>query len=226
MTRPDLEMQLVIERDTLPVDPWQAVQATLALLRFAFGSHATALFTCDPSTTTAPRLVTSQGLTQIGLDAVCGAWRRSRKTLGEGEPAGNNDPPFLVMPCTDTTGLAGLVYLEGPTGFSPARLSSLVPLALFLARILRRLTNPDEPDELFEPEPPHPPRVDFAQLQVLLERNEWNVSRVARIVGVTRMTVYNRLRRAGVPRQRILKATPRPRSRPAPKAITTGAKGT
>jgi transcriptional regulator of acetoin/glycerol metabolism len=47
--------------------------------------------------------------------------------------------------------------------------------------------------------------VDVAQLQVLLERNEWNVSRVARVVGVTRMTIYNRMRRAGIPRQRIPK---------------------
>jgi transposase-like protein len=47
----------------------------------------------------------------------------------------------------------------------------------------------------------------------LLERNEWNVARVARMIGVTRATVYNRLRRAGAVRKR-LRVSPRRRSRP------------
>ena len=40
------------------------------------------------------------------------------------------------------------------------------------------------------------------QLLVLLERNEWNISRVARSLGITRATVYHRLGRFGIPRQR------------------------
>ena len=192
-----------------PVDPWQAAQAALALLRFAFGCDVTALFACDAGSVAAPRLLTSHALTQTALDAVRVAWRQSRQALLEGEPAGNDDPPFLVLPCADKTGLAGLAYLEGAIAFSPARLSSLVPLATFLARILRRLANPDQPAETLEPAPPHHPRLDAAQLQVLLERNEWNVSRVARVVGVTRMTIYNRMRRAGIPRQRVFKTPPR-----------------
>jgi transcriptional regulator with GAF, ATPase, and Fis domain len=40
------------------------------------------------------------------------------------------------------------------------------------------------------------------QLLVLLERNDWNVARVARALGVTRATVYQRLARFEIPRQR------------------------
>jgi DNA-binding NtrC family response regulator len=40
---------------------------------------------------------------------------------------------------------------------------------------------------------------------LLLDHNEWNVSRVARVLGVTRMTIYNRLRRFAIQRQRVPK---------------------
>ena len=201
---------------------WQAAQAMLDLLRFAFGSDAAALFACDAGGAAGPHLVTSEGLSQVGLDAVRAAWRSSRKALGEGEPAGTNDPPCLVLPCADRDGLVGLAYVEGPAVFSPSRLSSLVPLGPFLARLLRRLAEAGEPAEVVVVEPARPPRVDVAQLQVLLERNEWNVSRVARMLGVTRMTVYNRMRRAGMPRQRVFK-TPR-RRRAAASSKTTDTK--
>jgi Bacterial regulatory protein, Fis family len=44
-----------------------------------------------------------------------------------------------------------------------------------------------------------------ATLRALLEDHEWNVSRVARVLGVTRMTIYNRLRRLGMERVRVFK---------------------
>jgi len=40
------------------------------------------------------------------------------------------------------------------------------------------------------------------QLVVLLKRNEWNIARVARLLGLTRATIYNRLARFGIARQR------------------------
>jgi transcriptional regulator with GAF, ATPase, and Fis domain len=40
------------------------------------------------------------------------------------------------------------------------------------------------------------------QLVVLLERNEWNIARVARLLGLTRATIYHRLARFGISRQR------------------------
>jgi transcriptional regulator of acetoin/glycerol metabolism len=47
--------------------------------------------------------------------------------------------------------------------------------------------------------------------KILLElhANEWNISRVARRLGVTRRTVYLRLDRLGIERVRIPKAEPR-----------------
>ncbi len=50
----------------------------------------------------------------------------------------------------------------------------------------------------------------------LLDRHEWNIAHVARLLNVTRMTLYNRLRRAGIDRKRVWK-TPRRRGRDAAK---------
>ena len=43
------------------------------------------------------------------------------------------------------------------------------------------------------------------QLLALLQRNEWNLAKVARLMGVTRRTVYMRLRSFGIERQRVPK---------------------
>lgn len=43
-------------------------------------------------------------------------------------------------------------------------------------------------------------------LCMLMEAHGWNLSRVARELGVTRMTIYNRLRRWGLTRKRVSKA--------------------
>jgi transcriptional regulator of acetoin/glycerol metabolism len=43
------------------------------------------------------------------------------------------------------------------------------------------------------------------KLLLLLNRNEWNIARVARLMGVTRRTVYLRLQRYGIPRERVPK---------------------
>jgi len=39
----------------------------------------------------------------------------------------------------------------------------------------------------------------------LLKRNEWNLARVARVLGVTRRTVYMRLKRYDIARQKVPK---------------------
>jgi DNA-binding NtrC family response regulator len=43
------------------------------------------------------------------------------------------------------------------------------------------------------------------KLLLLLNRNEWNIARVSRLMGVTRRTVYLRLQRYNIPRERVPK---------------------
>ncbi len=44
------------------------------------------------------------------------------------------------------------------------------------------------------------------KLLLLLNRNEWNIARVARLMGVTRRTMYLRLQRYNIPRERVPKS--------------------
>jgi transcriptional regulator of acetoin/glycerol metabolism len=52
-------------------------------------------------------------------------------------------------------------------------------------------------------------QVARAQLIALLDRNEWNIARVARLMRVTRRTIYLRLDRYGVERKRVRKTARR-----------------
>jgi DNA-binding NtrC family response regulator len=47
------------------------------------------------------------------------------------------------------------------------------------------------------------------KLLLLLNRNEWNIARVSRLMGVTRRTIYLRLQRYAIPRERVFKTRPR-----------------
>jgi transcriptional regulator of acetoin/glycerol metabolism len=52
------------------------------------------------------------------------------------------------------------------------------------------------------------------QLLVLLEKNEWNIARVARLMSVTRTTIYNRIAKLGIERRHVPKAAT-PKRQPA-----------
>ena len=54
------------------------------------------------------------------------------------------------------------------------------------------------------PEGATPEDVARDQLFTLLEQHEWNIAKVARVLGVTRPTIYARLHRFGLPRRRQL----------------------
>jgi hypothetical protein len=199
---------------------WRAAHGTLEMLRFMLGARVVALFACEPGPRiAAPRLIASEGLTQAGLDLARELWAAAHASLAEGEPCGRDHPPALLLPCKDGRGVTGLAYVEGRGAFNRSRLPLLVPLSPVLARVLRRLGNPAAPLDDDGAAGDDVPGIDALQLQVLLERHEWNVSRVARVMGVTRMTVYNRLRRACIARQRVSKSASRCRREGSPDPV-------
>jgi DNA-binding NtrC family response regulator len=51
--------------------------------------------------------------------------------------------------------------------------------------------------------------IEREKLLLLLNRNEWNIARVARLMGVTRRTIYLRLGRYKIPREKVRKTKPR-----------------
>jgi hypothetical protein len=53
------------------------------------------------------------------------------------------------------------------------------------------------------------------KLLLLLNRNEWNIARVSRLMGVTRRTIYLRLQRYNIPRERVPKTRRRTAQAPS-----------
>jgi len=101
----------------------------------------------------------------------------------------------------------GLLYLEGPPTLPP--LGLLLNLhADELDAVLRTSVGPAMPS--LSQVQADATADETEALTALLERHEWNVARVARTLGVTRLTVYNRMRSHGIARVKVAK-TPRRR---------------
>ena len=166
-------------------------------------------------------LVVSERLDQAGLDVVAAAWTHPPTELIQGSAfLQGGSRPFLLLPCMVCGAVRGVAYIELPAGDVrqwPSHIQSLVDV---VGRAVARLENElaQRPDELEAPRLGDPEAVNLA---LLLERNEWNVARVARLLGVTRMTVYNRMKKHGLPRQRVPKnrklRAGKPRNAPQPK---------
>lgn len=148
------------------------------------------------------RLVYSQNLDQRSLEAAAAHWSAAAAALGSGMPRQGQTPrPYLLLPCLAGTRLQGVLYLECERRPRPAQshvFGALLGEALSgLAGTPAQPARSDPADE-----------IEAKHLLGLLERNEWNVSRVARILGVTRMTLYGRLRRFGLVRRRVRHTRP------------------
>ena len=188
---------------------WHSADTAVKLVRSMLDAWIVALFAIDGERLI---LLASHGLTQDVLDAVADTWACGRVVLAAGLPRGSATLPAVVLPCGDEQGLAGLAYIEGPGVQRPSGLPLLLPLSQVFARVLRGADAHEQTSDEDGQATTHD--ADTAALYVLMERNEWNVARVARLMGVTRMTIYNRLRRARVQRKRVLKASRRGRRAP------------
>jgi GAF domain-containing protein len=168
-------------------------------------------------------LLASKGIDPHVLDAVRTLWGRGRDQLRRGEPISVPDtgtdrdlaravvggPASLaVFPVFDGDELVALLYVDSAEPHAcPAK--DVERLAKF-SRMLARAVRPDaEPDALeaagweayLERTPV--PDIERQKLLLLLNRNQWNIARVARLMGVTRRTVYLRLQRYKIPRERV-----------------------
>lgn len=155
-------------------------------------------------------LEASRGLDQSALDLSRQEWARASESLLAGTPTyrQRHDRAYLLLPCTDGGVVVGLLYVELGAGCRRVPASHLSTFAGILGRALQ--VRAGAAASLAQGEGfGAPPDAERENLVLLLERHEWNVSRVARLLGVTRMTVYNRMRRLDVPRERVRKSRTR-----------------
>jgi transcriptional regulator with GAF, ATPase, and Fis domain len=146
------------------------------------------------------RLFASRGIDEAVLAEAEEAWRTRRDALLAGSPVLTER--CIAQPLVEERTL-GVLMVErtDSTSFEDARdRRALEELARLGAKALRQRRA--EPSTYLAST--NPEDVARDQLLVLLESNEWNIARVARLMGVTRPTIYARLQRFGLPRRRQL----------------------
>jgi len=141
---------------------------------------------------------TTRDLSAARLGEIAAVWRTHHAQLVAGRSVHTDGG--LVVPLRDEGTLAGALYLEGVADFDEGAVgASLMTLtkAVGSRGHVENLANylPAVPaDEILR-----------EQMVAALDRNEWNISKVARVLGVARRTVYLRLERYGIPRKRVPK---------------------
>lgn len=192
-----------------PQDAWRLACAALDIALLVSGAPRGALFACGEQ---GLRLLALQGVRQSHLDAAYAAWARPDSELWRGQPHAPRRAPFVVLPCVNEMLIGGLVLLAWDSETLPVT-TALQPLARVLGTLLPRLetgsSGVPRAGRRAEECPAAAAEVIGTQgfaLYALLDEHEWNVARVARALGVTRMTVYNRMRTARIRRHRTAKA--------------------
>jgi len=207
-------------------EPRRVGERTLEVLMALVNGRSAGVFAAGKDRLT---LFASRGIDQHVLDAVETLWKRGKDQLRRGQPVYVPDtsadadlsgraggPASLAMfPVLEGDELVALLYLDSAeTHFCPP--SDVERLRRF-SRLLARAVRPEAeaaPREAaagWEAYLERTPVQDIERqkLLLLLNRNEWNIARVARLMSVTRRTIYLRLQRYNIPRERVPKTRPR-----------------
>jgi len=124
-------------------------------------------------------------------------WADHRDALQAGRPI--LEPGYALLPAMIGEELVAALYLAQPLGHAVAD-ARLFGTAIAQAVVASKQV--EGPSRVAELSPTEEARL---QLLSLLERHEWNIAEVARLLSVTRRTVYMRLRSFGIERRRVPK---------------------
>jgi GAF domain-containing protein len=213
-------------------DPRRLAERTLEVVMSLNNGRSGAVFSREDDRVT---LFASRGIDQGVLDAVQAVWSRHRDSLLNGEtfyvpdrttdrrlPSEQGEKPsassFAMVPVFDGEGLVALLYVDSldPHFCASHDLERLSKFSKIVAKAVTDDVGPRERSRVsvdaWETYLERTPVEDMERekLLLLLNRNEWNIARVARLMGVTRRTIYLRLQRYNIPRERVPKGRLRP----------------
>jgi len=180
-------------------DPRHVAETILEFLEGASNGRAAAIFASNSAKT--PKLLVGRGIGQGVLDWTAACWSRKSKGLAEGRLA--REANHFLIPIVQKERLVALVYLET----AQADLKSVEEVSDLIAKaVARSSARPSDPSfiESYLEQTPEA-EIERRKLVLLLDRFEWNLSRVARELGKTRTTIYNRLSAFGIRRKRVSK---------------------
>jgi len=166
------------------------------------------------------RLFASRNIDQSVLETIARTWADSRVALTQGQLIVDSGArgSSAIVPIRGEERLMGLLYVKTDEArFADDRdRKALIHFARIAAMALSappELPIPQVAVELYL-ERTATDDVARQQLLVLLEKNEWNIARVARLMSVTRATIYNRIAKLGIERRHVPKAAT-PKRQPA-----------
>lgn len=167
----------------MAAEPRGATRRLLGLISGFTGAQAVAAFELRNG-----RLVLfgSHDLAQATIDAADNAFAKERAQLEAGRVV--HLDRHSVVPLFEGRQWVGVLCLQGARGGAAEDAAN--SLGGVLAATITAARSADQVDPA-------------ARLRDLLEEHEWNVARVARILGVTRVTVYERMRRFGIHRKKV-----------------------
>ena len=216
--------ELVVGAD----DPRRLAERTLEVVMSLLNGRAGAVFTATDDGVT---LFASRGIDQPVLDIVPVAWTAQKDGFRRGEtfyvpdraterrlPATVAERPgpasFAIVPVLEDEALLALLYVDSqePHFCDAHDLERLSKFSRIVAKSVNDTASPpaggggssDSWEAYLERTPVED--MEREKLLLLLNRNEWNIARVARMMGVTRRTVYLRLQRYNIPRERVPKS--------------------
>jgi GAF domain-containing protein len=213
--------ELVVGAD----DPRRLAERTLEVVMSLLNGRAGAVFTVAGEDVA---LFASRGIDQSVLDMAPSMWSANRELFRKGEtfyvadkatdrrlPAGSADRPgpasFAIVPVLQEEALIALLYVDSQEPHF-CDTHDLERLGKFSRIVAKSVTDTEAPrrggEDAWETYLERTPVEDMERekLLLLLNRNEWNIARVARMMGVTRRTVYLRLQRYNIPRERVPKS--------------------
>ena len=203
-------------------NPHRLAERTLEVVMALVDGRSSGVFAAADERLT---LFASRGIDQHVLDAVETLWQRAKGQLKSGSPvyvpdcradrglasqAPGGPASVAMFPVFDGDRLVALLYVDSALPhFCPP--SDIERLRRF-SRVLVGAVRPDAAEAPLKPtgweaylERTPVPDIERQKLLLLLNRNEWNIARVARLMGVTRRTIYLRLQRYNIPRERVYK---------------------
>ena len=207
-------------------DPRRLGERTIDVVLSLVEGRCGAVFTLDSDRLL---LFASRGVDQFALDAAQAAWSSRTDALRRGEAfyapepsalaalkaqAGQGPASLTLVPVLQDSILVALLYIDAaePHFLNNADRERLSKFARIIAKAVTQSAGPKPSRaEAWETYLERTPVEDMERekLLLLLNRNEWNIARVARLMGVTRRTIYLRLQRHNIPRERVPKNRPR-----------------
>jgi hypothetical protein len=175
-------------------DPHTAALQTLELVRKHVVATAVGLFSVRPEL----RLYTATVMNQDGLDRVARAWDEHSAGLLAGELV--LEPAHAVVPIGRPAVALLYAACAGP------RREHILDLCAAVSPLLELAISSRHDGGTYIERTPIA-QIEKHQLLLLLDRLRGNVSEVARRLGVTRVTVYQRMKRFGIERYRPTRRT-------------------